>query len=91
MISLKFGDIIHKSMGTFPLRLPAGPQNYLSFQIDVIEVDIPLIIRLDFLKMEGLLVDYLSNKLKYTRINYELPLTRMDSLSWNGQRTPFSL
>lgn len=74
-LSFKFGDSMCEIQGTFSLRLPAGPSNFLSFPVDVVAADISLIIGLDVLKRELILVDYLSNKLRYTKLNFSLPLT----------------
>ena len=72
----QFGDGIHKSMGTFIVRLPTPDGSYIRFEMDVIKINIPMLLGLDLLDQHSLVADNVDNLLVSKTIGWSIPITR---------------
>lgn len=74
--SFLFGDGMYMSLGTMEIRIPTPDGAYLSFQADVVDADIPLLLGIDVLDAEGMVADNVENVLEHRKHNWRLPITR---------------
>lgn len=73
----KFGDRAALSIGSILVRLPIDEHSHINIDIDVVDMDIPLIIGLDVLRRHKILVDYLTNTIKFCERNVQQPIKNM--------------
>lgn len=67
-------------------RITIPQHGYLSVFDDIVDADIPLLIRLEYIESKGLLFENMQNKPISTPPNWELPISRMHGhlfIEWN--------
>ena len=85
-VAFKFGNSINSSLGIMEFRIPLPNNTYLPVFADVVDADIPFLIGLNYFDKEKLLPDNIRNKLIFTELQLELPITRRNGhmfLDWN--------
>ena len=70
----RFGDQVTTSQGSLLVRSPFGTGAHVTLKVDFVDLDIPLLIYLDFLKRHQILVECLNLEFIYTLTNERLPL-----------------
>lgn len=83
---IQFWNFSLKKLGHDAVQGAVARKPYLSINADIVDVDIRLLIGLDFLDEERLVPDNLENKLISKDHGWELPLTRRHGhmfLEWN--------
>lgn len=63
-LSFKFGNVITPSLGIMKFRFPCPTGGSLDIDINVVDLDVPLLLELRELRQHQLLVDYLNNTMK---------------------------
>ena len=72
----RFGDDKQKSLGTINVRIPIQGYRIIVEKVDVVPVDVPFLIGLDFLDKYKLYVNTLENRLSGPDLNINVSLTR---------------
>ena len=71
-VIFKFGDITHKSLGTMQVSIPTPNGNTMNFRCDIIPADIPLLLRLDVMRREGLIINVRDLELEHS--DWSMPM-----------------
>jgi hypothetical protein len=83
----KFGSSLVQSMGMIRISTPIpGPHNFIELCVDVVNVDIPLLLGLDFLDKHQLNPLNVQNQLWCVTEKWTLPIVRKNDhlyLRWN--------
>lgn len=72
----KFGDHRHKGLGTIEVRIPTDDKYYLSTTVEVVDVDVTLVLGLDFLDRFEMNIDTAKGMLESKGHTWTFPLTR---------------
>jgi hypothetical protein len=83
----RFADTIVSSSGFLQVDLPT-PGQLISFPVDAVDADIPLLLGLDFLDRHGLDILTTANRLVCTAQGWSLPLIRHRNyvfLTWSAR------
>ena len=88
----KFGDHVSPSLGRLQVRIPTPNQSgNVSFTMDVVDLDVPMLLGLRELRAASLLVDYLDNRLICKNDNWSCLLyTSPSPRDQRGSRMPSS-
>ena len=87
--SFRFGSDVQSSLGSMPIRIPTGNGGFLPLNVEVVDIDVPLLIGLDFLKKEKLYPDTVDNKLVCKESAWHVPLTqKFGHLYYDWSATP---
>lgn len=83
-MSFKFGDFITPSKGLLKFRLPCPDGVSLDMDIDVVDLDVPLLLGLRELRHHKILVDYLSNTMENRYLGWKVKLNdKFGHLYWD--------
>jgi hypothetical protein len=79
----RFGQDPQASMGTLEIRIPTLNGGFLPVNVDVISINVPFSIGLDFLDREGLNCMTVENKLTCLKGNWSVPLeSKLGHVYW---------
>ena len=70
----KFGNHITPSLGFMKVRLPCPGASFIQIEIDVVDLDVPMLLGLRELRQNQLLVDYLDKKIINKKIDWKMDL-----------------
>ena len=73
-MNFKFGNTVTPSLGVMKFRFPCPNGGSLDIDMDIIDLDVPLLLGLRELREHRLLVDYLSNALESKRLGWTAKL-----------------
>lgn len=91
--SYKFGDGVRTSMGMLQVRLHIQQGFFLSFWIDVVDADIPLLLGLDLLDEHKLVADNVDNVLISKVGGWRVPITDAHGhlfVRWDLYQVPYT-
>lgn len=71
----QFGNHLYYSKGTLRVRSLSGNGRFISFQVVVVNADVPLLIWLKNLKSNGILLNYLEECLEHQPYGYAISVT----------------
>ena len=74
--SFTFGDHKERSIGRIDVLIPISSGDYLAFEADVVNLNIPLLMGLEILDRCKLVIDVCKNELLCPERGWSLPLTR---------------
>lgn len=69
------------------MRIPGGKKGFITFDVEVVKADVPNLIELRDLKREGLLLNYVEDKLEHKSYGYSTPITYRHGhvfITWNA-------
>lgn len=92
-VQFKFGDHIAPGIGKIRIKIPITSGTHLHLEIDVVDLDIPLILGLDVLRNDKLLVNYIDNTIYFCNHAVRRPIVHKLGhvfLEWNEQEILFS-
>jgi hypothetical protein len=87
----KFGSKAHRSIGTLHISIPT-PKKTMFYEVDVIDLDVPLLLGLDFLDRFSLNALSVQNRICCVKDNWILPITRKHGhlyLCWAPTFSPY--
>lgn len=70
----KFGEKRYKGLGTLLIRIPVDADRFISADVEVVDLDVPFLIGLEFLVQHGMLIDTAHNLLISDVGGCQLPL-----------------
>lgn len=91
--SFLFGDRLYISLGNMDIHLPTPDGAFLTFQADVADADIPLLLGIDVLDAECMVAENVENVLDHRKRNWRLPITRRGKhmyVVWNVSHVMYS-
>lgn len=85
-LNFKFGDMVTRSLGKMKFRFPCSNGGSLDMDIDIVDLDVPLLLGLRELRCHRLRLDYLSNTLENKQLRWRVNLQdKYGHLYWNLQ------
>jgi hypothetical protein len=78
----RFGSSVRSSLGQLLVQLPARRDKPILLSVDVVDLDVPLLIGLDFLDSQGLYWNSVTNKLVHHATNTSVPTIRRAGHGW---------
>jgi hypothetical protein len=88
-LSFRFGSDFQRSLGTIPIRIPTANGAFLSVQVDVVNIDIPFLLGLEFLKKESLYADTVDDILVCKSGKRQVPLAhKFGHIYYDWSETP---
>lgn len=73
-VQFKFGEQIEQGVGNVCIKVPVDEGNHIDLNVDVVDLDIPLIIGLDVLRGHKLLVNYIDNTMHFCNFKINRPI-----------------
>ena len=70
----KFGEKRYKGLGTLLIRIPVDADHFISAEVEVVDLDVPFLIGLEFLVQHGMLIDTAHNILISEVGRWQIPL-----------------
>ena len=72
----KFGDDLQKSVGTINIRIPIKHHRVIKLDVDVVDVNVPFLLGLDFLDKYKMYPNTVENKMVCPDLDINIPLVR---------------
>lgn len=73
-MTFKFGAHKHAGVGTIDVSIPSSPSFFISFDADVVDVDVPLLLGLDVLTSYRMVLNFTHDEVTSKKDNWSLPL-----------------
>ena len=74
-VRFRFGQQLFSSLGSFMVRVPMH-RLFVSHRLEVVDVNVPMLLGMDFLDKHGLIIDVTRNLLVHQSSNSSQPLSR---------------
>jgi hypothetical protein len=90
--SFRFDSDVQRGLGTIPIRIPTANGAILPAQVDVVNTDIPFLLRQEFLKKESLYADTVDDTLVCKSGKWQVPLEhKFGHMYYDWSETPNSI